>query len=86
LDLEQKILFYADKRVCHDKVVSLKQRLEEGFQRYSKGQISEAVINYNNFCYTIEKELSANLNFQADEITEENIQNSIKAVQQNFFE
>ena len=30
---EEKIVYYADKRVMHDKVVSLGQRLEEGHKR-----------------------------------------------------
>lgn len=31
--IEEKIVYYADKRVMHDKVVSLAERLEEGHRR-----------------------------------------------------
>jgi uncharacterized protein len=31
--IEEKIVYYADKRVMHDKVVPLKERLEEGHRR-----------------------------------------------------
>ncbi|MBN1786802.1 MAG: HD domain-containing protein [Sedimentisphaerales bacterium] len=31
--IEEKLVYYADKRVMHDKVVSLKERLEEGHKR-----------------------------------------------------
>lgn len=31
--IEEKIVYYADKRVMHDKVVPLKERLEEGHKR-----------------------------------------------------
>ncbi len=33
---EEKIVYYADKRVAHDKIVSVKERLKEGEKRYGK--------------------------------------------------
>src|SRR3989344_5136108 len=39
--IEQKILFYADKRVMGDKVVSLKERFDDFVVRYGKGTESE---------------------------------------------
>ena len=32
---EEKLVYYADKRVMHDRIVSLKQRLEEAHKRYA---------------------------------------------------
>jgi len=32
--MESKILYYADKRVMHDKIVSVLDRLDEGYSRY----------------------------------------------------
>jgi len=32
--LEEKVLFYADKRVLHDQIVPLKKRLSDGAERY----------------------------------------------------
>lgn len=34
--LEEKIVYYADKRVAHTEIVSLKYRFEEGSTRYGK--------------------------------------------------
>ncbi len=33
--LEEKIVYYADKRVAHTEVTSLRARLEEGYKRYN---------------------------------------------------
>ncbi len=33
---EEKVLNYADRRVAHDRIVTLQERLDESFQRYSK--------------------------------------------------
>lgn len=33
---EEKLVNYADRRVAHDRIVSVQERLEEGFNRYSK--------------------------------------------------
>lgn len=35
---EEKLLYYADKRVKHDQFVSLKERLEDGRKRYSSNE------------------------------------------------
>lgn len=32
--LEEKVVYYADKRVAHSTIVTLKERLEEGYRRY----------------------------------------------------
>lgn len=33
--LEEKVVYYADKRVAHSTIVPLKERLQEGYKRYS---------------------------------------------------
>jgi len=33
---EEKLIFYADKRVLHDKIVSIKERLKDANKRYPK--------------------------------------------------
>ena len=35
---EEKLLYYADKRVAHDQIVSLSERLEEGRRRHFPGK------------------------------------------------
>ncbi len=57
--LDQKIVFYADKRVCENKIVTLNKRFEEANSRKSikgeSGKIKEA----QNKIYKLEKELIA---------------------------
>jgi uncharacterized protein len=57
--IESKILFYADKRVKSDKIVSLKERFDYLFKRY--GSISKEVLETLEKCYPkvldLEKEL-----------------------------
>ncbi|MFA5842323.1 MAG: HD domain-containing protein [Candidatus Gracilibacteria bacterium] len=35
---EEKILYYADKRVAHDQIVSLQERFDEGHKRHHPGE------------------------------------------------
>lgn len=41
-NIESEILYYADKRVRHDKMVSLKERMEDGAARHGKEPNMEA--------------------------------------------
>ncbi len=41
--IEEKIVYYADKRVMHDKVVPLKERLAEGHKRNESGHCKKTV-------------------------------------------
>ena len=50
---EEKIVFYADKRVKNDKIVSVDERFEYIRQRYKKEDIEEEY----NFTKMVEKEL-----------------------------
>lgn len=56
LSLEEKIITYADKRVLHDKIVSLKTRFMDGKIRYDidESEITEKI--YEKY-FEIEKEL-----------------------------
>ena len=51
--IEDKIVFYADKRVLFDKTVSLEERLMYIAKNYDLGNIEEM----EGFCQTIEREL-----------------------------
>jgi len=55
--IEQKILFYADKRVMGDKVVSLKERFDDFIVRYVKGTESEDAKRWKEKTEALEKEL-----------------------------
>ena len=56
--LEEKIVTYADKRVLHTDVVSLKERFEDGQKRYNPDNIDieKQQVIYNAY-YALEKEL-----------------------------
>ena len=53
--LEEKIVFYADKRVVHDKIVSLEERF-----KYLKERYGTEDNKYYHYTKKIEKELLAN--------------------------
>ncbi len=69
---EEKIVTYADKRVAHSKVVSLKERFSEGHKRwkgtqsYNPGQAELIDGKY----YELEKEIFSNLPFGPEKINE----------------
>lgn len=44
---EREIVHYADKRVMHDRIVSLDERIEDIIQRYSRGKADESFIMRN---------------------------------------
>lgn len=74
--LEEKIVFYADKRVRHDKVVSLQARFEYLREKYP--QHLENVIRAEPLTNELEKELMAAAGIRAGEITNESIDNKNK--------
>jgi putative nucleotidyltransferase with HDIG domain len=65
---EKEIVFYADKRVNHDKIVPLDKRLAYLIERYGKNQEGlEAAIRLNfELCKKIEKKLFRKLGFNHD--------------------
>ncbi len=57
--IEEKLVYYADKRVMHDKVVSLAERLEEGHKRNAEASCKNTLdIDYvDSLIFELEKEL-----------------------------
>jgi len=57
--IEEKLVYYADKRVMHDKVVSLAERLEEGHRRNTEVNCENTLdIDYvDSLIFELEKEL-----------------------------
>lgn len=55
--IEQKLLFYADKRVAVDKPVSLEERFQDLAVRYGEGKASEMANVWIEECRLIEREL-----------------------------
>lgn len=57
--IEQKILFYADKRCIVDKVVTLEERFDDFGIRYTNGQKTTDQTQWFGFTKDVEKELFA---------------------------
>ncbi|AEH23115.1 metal dependent phosphohydrolase [Thermodesulfobacterium geofontis OPF15] len=68
---EEEIVHYADKRVMHDKIVTLKDRFEDLKKRYGKNEQTisrlEALEKLN---YLIEKRIFSRIPFTPDKIIE----------------
>lgn len=55
--IEQKLLFYADKRCINDRIVSIDERFDDFVIRYGKGQKSADHETWYTFTKDIEREL-----------------------------
>ncbi len=55
--IEQRLLFYADKRAVEDRIVSLEERLEDLNKRYGRGIVTPERDAWNCFCRETEQEL-----------------------------
>lgn len=69
---EKEIIYYADKRINHDKIVSLDERMEDLFFRYAKGnQRMEGLIEENFAqCRRVENKLFAKMRFRPEGLAE----------------
>ncbi|MCP4682098.1 MAG: HD domain-containing protein [Desulfobacterales bacterium] len=69
---EKEIVFYADKRVNHDAIVTLEDRLAYILERYSGNQERLATLIRANFalCKQVEKKLFTQLNFGPDSLSQ----------------
>ncbi|UCF83688.1 MAG: HD domain-containing protein [Desulfobacteraceae bacterium] len=65
---EKEIVFYADKRVNHDKIVSLERRLAYLIKRYGRNQegLEDAIRLNFDLCKKIEKKLFTKLGFSPE--------------------
>ena len=68
----KEIVYYADKRVRHDRVVSLDERLEYILERYGDNNPFKEQLIRENFKFTLdfEKYLFRFLDFSPEEITQ----------------
>ena len=69
---EKEIVYYADKRVNHDEVVSLEERLKYLLKRYGKNKeyVIQSIKENFSLCGAVEKKLFAKLNFEPEELAE----------------
>lgn len=70
--LEEKIVTYADKRVLHTSIVSMKERFEDGHKRYnSVGILSEREQEIHKAYFHLEKELFNAIDLEPEDIDNE---------------
>jgi len=67
---ETEIIYYADKRINHDKLVNLDERLEHLLIRYAKGNKHIEDLIEENFiqCREVEKKIFALLSFRPEDL------------------
>lgn len=65
---EKEVVFYADKRVKHDQVVTLNERLAYILDRYGRGeeQLSRAIKENFSLCKQVQEKLFKKLPFAPD--------------------
>jgi putative nucleotidyltransferase with HDIG domain len=69
---EKEIVYYADKRVNHDQVVSLKERLEYILERYGMNNETRCLAIKKNYarCQDLEKRMFSLLPFEPADISD----------------
>ncbi|MBW1667659.1 MAG: HDIG domain-containing protein [Deltaproteobacteria bacterium] len=67
---EKEIVYYADKRVNHQTVVSLEERLKYLLSRYAKDEdkLGQAIKENFDLCKKVEKKLFAKLDYTPDQV------------------
>jgi putative nucleotidyltransferase with HDIG domain len=68
----KEIVYYADKRVCHDTIVSIEERLAYILERYGNNDEEPFQRIKDNFkrCRILEGHLFSRINFAPDELAE----------------
>lgn len=69
---EKEIVYYADKRVNHDKVVSLEERLGYLIQRYGQGMegLQKAIRDNFEICRGVETKIFSRLGYSPEDLSE----------------
>jgi len=73
---EEKIVYYADKRVMHERIMSLKERLDDAHQRNAhlrqmKGQNKIDTDKVDRLIFELEEEIFTAIGLDPAEVTEE---------------
>jgi len=72
---EEKLVYYADKRVQHDKIVSITQRLKEGRERwFPDGKIPADDHLVEKALYKLEEEICSKAGVKPEGITEKSVE------------
>lgn len=80
---EEKLVYYVDKRVMHDKIVPLKERLKEAHRRHaqqhnSKGHNRIDTTKVDTLIFVLEKDIFERLDLEPVEVTNEMINSYLK--------
>jgi len=68
--IEEKLLLYADKRVLHDNVVSLKERFADGIKRHNPNmEKMDFEMKIQKASYSLEQEIFNKLDIDPEDIT-----------------
>lgn len=69
---EKEIVYYADKRVNHDVVVSLEERLQYLLERYGKemAHLEQAIMRNFEICKEVERLIFSKLNLDPGDLAE----------------
>jgi uncharacterized protein len=69
---EKEIVYYADKRVNHDKIVSLEERMEYLLTNYGRNQewIHRRIRDNFRLCKDVEKKIFSKLSFTPDALAQ----------------
>ncbi len=75
---EEKLVYYADKRIMHDRIVPLKERLEEAHKRniHLRKRHTQSDINtskVDQLIFKLEEEIFSKINLNPLEVTDEYI-------------
>jgi len=67
---EKEVIYYSDKRINHDKLVSLDERMRQLFIRYAQGNKRMENLIEENFilCKKVEKKLFSLLSFTPEDL------------------
>jgi uncharacterized protein len=66
----EKLLYYADKRVMHDKIVGMRKRLDDGRRRYFGGQIRPQDLEIEKELFKLESDICAAAGITPEDINE----------------
>jgi putative nucleotidyltransferase with HDIG domain len=68
---EKDIVYYADKRVMHDRVVSIETRIADLVERYGKTErIKEMIIHNKQFVLSLERKIESGMKHSLDRVLE----------------
>jgi len=73
LILEKEIVYYADKRVLHNRLVDIRTRRDDIIQRYGKGDptVAEAIRANFEICRAVEEKIFRHLPFAPEDLEEQ---------------